>query len=253
MSRADRIPPVPTFRLAYSGAVLRLLHDVARAARHARGTDLPAVTVRAREDVDTPVVALTFDDGPGPWTEPILDRLGEAAARATFFVIGDAIAGNERTLRRIRDEGHEVGNHTMTHPRLDTVRRRTIVRELRRANAAVERVLGVPPTCFRPPGFHYTTAVLEVARAVGFDRVVLASATTDDYRRDSAEEIVDAIAPRVAPGGIIDLHDGRPPGEPSPDAGGSRLDRAATVRAVELLLERLDGFAFVTVAELFAG
>lgn len=213
---------------------------------------MPATVVASREGLGLPVVALTFDDGPGPWTEPILDVLSEAGARASFFVIGDAVPGNESILRRIRAEGHELGNHTMTHPRLDTVSRRTINREIRQANDAVRRVVGAAPTVFRPPGFHYNVAVLEVARAAGFGRVVLASATTDDYLRETAEEIVEAIVPRVAPGGIIDLHDGRPPHEPAPEAGGTRLDRKPTVEAAKLLLERLRGYSFVTVSELFA-
>lgn len=213
---------------------------------------MPATAVASREDLEQPVVALSFDDGPGPWTEPILDLLRDAGARATFFVIGEAVAGNERILRRIDAEGHEIGNHTMTHPRLDTVSRRTITREICRANDAVSRVVGTAPALFRPPGFHYNVAVLEVARAAGFGRVVLASATTDDFFRDTAEEIVEAIAPRVSPGGIIDLHDGRPPREPAPEAGGTRLDRRPTVEAVELLLARLHGYSFVTVSELFA-
>lgn len=229
-----------------------LLHDGARVLRHIRGTDVPAVAVTRRDGVDRPVVALTFDDGPGPWTAPILDVLRDAGAHATFFVIGEAVVGYEDVLRRIDAEGHEVGNHTMTHRRLDTVSRRSIARELRQANRAVKRVLGAVPTTFRPPGFHYTTAVLEVARAIGFDRVVLSSATTDDYLREGAADIVDAIVPRVSPGGIIDLHDGRPPREPDPELGGTRLDRRPTVAAVELLLERLDRYSFVTVAELFA-
>lgn len=207
--------------------------------------------MRCRDDLAERVVALTFDDGPGEWTEPILDLLAGAGARGTFFVIGDAIRGNERILRRMHAEGHEVGNHTMTHPRLDEVSRRIVRREIRRGNRAVESVIGVPPTVFRPPGFHYNVAVLEVTRGLGFDRVVLSSATTDDYFRPTAGEIVDAILPRVHPGGIVDLHDGRPPGEPPPDAGGTRTDRRPTVEAVELLLDALRDYSFVTVSELF--
>ena len=223
------------------------VHDLARIVRHVRGTDAQAPVVHGRDDVREPVVALSFDDGPSEWTEPILDLLRSAGARATFFVIGEAVRGNEGILRRIHAEGHEVGNHTMTHVRLDTVGRLRIARELRRGSAAIERVLGSRPIVFRPPGFHYTVAVLEVARAAGFERVTLASATTDDYIRDSGEEIVEAILPRVRPGGIIDLHDGRPPRE-----SGSRADRRPTVAAVERLLAALPRHSFVTVSELFA-
>lgn len=223
------------------------LHARAWMARRLHGAGAAAVPVRCRDDLREPVVALTFDDGPSEWTEPILDLLGDVGARATFFVIGDAIAGNERILRRIRDEGHEIGNHTMTHPRLDRVSRRRIALELRRASAAVERVLGAPPSVFRPPGFGYNVAVLEEARAAGFERVFLASVATDDYLRETGAEIVDAILPRVAPGAIIDLHDGRPPHERE-----TRPDRLPTVAAVELLLQALPQYELVTVSELVA-
>ncbi|MGH2933083.1 MAG: polysaccharide deacetylase family protein [Gaiellaceae bacterium] len=228
------------------------LHGAARMLRHVRGTDVPAAPVKCRDDLQEPVVALTFDDGPSEWTEPILDLLRDAGARATFFVIGEGIPEHANVLHRIRAEGHEVGNHTMSHPRLDSINRRAIAREIGEASEAIERVLGEPPAVFRPPGFHYNVPVLEVARAAGFDRVVLASATTDDYLRESAGEIAAAIVPRLAPGAIIGLHDGRPPREPPAHAGGTRADRRPTVAAVGLLLDRLPEYSFVTVSELLA-
>ena len=198
------------------------------------------------------MLALTFDDGPSEWTVPILDLLDAAGIPATFFVIGEAVAGQEQVLRRMLKQGCEVGNHTMRHPRLDAVSRRTIRHELRRANRVIERATGVRPAVFRPPGFGFTEAVLEVARATGFDAVVLASATTDDFNRERARDIVDAIVEKVRPGGIVDLHDGRPPNEPPPSAGGTREDRQPTVEAVEILLGTLREYSFVTVSELLA-
>ena len=227
-------------------------HAVAGILRHVRGMDVPASVVRSRDDVTEPIVALTFDDGPSEWTEPILDVLHDAGAHATFFVIGDAVAGNEGILRRIRAEGHEVGNHTMTHARLDAVTRRTVAREIRGTSRIVEQALGAAPTAFRPPGFRYTAAVLEVARAAGYDSVILSSVATDDYLRERAEEIVEAILPRVRPGAIVDLHDGRPPREPSPEEGGTRADRWPTVQAVGVLIDALPDYAFVTISELLA-
>jgi peptidoglycan/xylan/chitin deacetylase (PgdA/CDA1 family) len=226
-----------------------LVHHVARIVRHVRGLDVPASPVRCRDDLDDPLVALTFDDGPSEWTEAVLDTLRDTQARATFFVIGEAIPGREGTLRRISIEGHEVGNHTMTHRRLAEASRRAITHEIRQANRAVEKVIGAPPTVFRPPGFGYNVAVLEVARSAGFGTVVLSSATTDDYLRESAAEIVEAILPRVRPGAIIDLHDGRPPRESPLE---SRADRWPTVEATGLLIDALRDYSFVTVSELLA-
>lgn len=217
-----------------------------------RGTDVPAATIRSREGLGERVVALTFDDGPSDWTEPILDTLRDAGAHATFFVVGDAVRGREGTLRRMVAEGHEVGNHTMRHPWLDEVRRRTVRRELEEANRVIAGVIGARPTAFRPPSFRRNVAVLEVARSLGFDPVVLASAHTNDHDCDDAEAIVAAILPSVSPGAIIDLHDGRPPGDPPAAVGGTRDDRWPTVRAVPLLLSALPDYRFVTVSDLLA-
>src|SRR5258708_15362928 len=88
-------------------------------------------------------IALTFDDGPSEWTEPILDTLRDHGARATFFVVGGSIAGREETVRRAVREGHEIGNHTATHPDLTSRRRRSIRRELAVANRLIEQALGM--------------------------------------------------------------------------------------------------------------
>lgn len=228
----------------------RLASESARLVRHLRGTDVPASTVRCRDDLRERVVALTFDDGPSEWTDPILDALRDAGARATFFVIGEAVRGREGILRRIAREGHEVGNHTMRHPWLDQVRRRRVRHELVETNRVIAAVLGTRPTVFRPPSFRRNVAVLEVARAVGFDPVILASAHTNDHDRENADAIVEALLPSVCPGAIIDLHDGRPPGDPPRKDGGTRDDRWPTVQAVPLLLSAFGDYSFVTVSEL---
>lgn len=212
----------------------------------------PATLIRERPDVSEHVVALTFDDGPAVWTDPILDTLRDAGVRATFFVIGDAIPGLEATLARTVAEGHEVGNHTLTHPWLDLVEtREEIERELELASRAIEGVTGAAPAVFRPPGLRWSQTVLEAAGACGFGWVVQASVWTDDYALDSPEPIVDAILGGVVPGAIIDLHDGRPPHEPK---SASREDRRPTVAAVETIVPALlrRGYRFLTVSELLA-
>ena len=90
-----------------------------------------------------PLVALTFDDGPSEWTDPILDHLARHEGRATFFVLGNAIVGEDRirTLQRLVDEGHEIGNHTFSHA--GDLAQRTdaeIEAELQRTTALVEEV-----------------------------------------------------------------------------------------------------------------
>jgi peptidoglycan/xylan/chitin deacetylase (PgdA/CDA1 family) len=215
----------------------------------------PATPIEGRPDLTDVVVALTFDDGPNVWTEPILNTLRAAGVRATFFVIGDAIPGIEKILARTAEEGHEVGNHTLRHPRLDLIEaREEIEREIVLTNSAIKEVIGTAPAVFRPPGFHHSPAVLEVVGACGFEWVVQASAWMDDYNRESPQEIVEAILSSVKPGAIIDLHDGRPPHEAPYGAGGTREDRWPTVAAVETIVPTLieREYTFLTVSELLA-
>src|SRR4051794_29156640 len=199
-------------------------------------------------------IALTFDDGPSQWTEPILDLLVDYGIRATFFVIGEAIAGRGGTLRRMHAEGHEIGNHTMTHPRLDLVRRRVVRRELIEASPEIRRVVGEAPPVFRPPGFHHSWPVLEVAYECGFEQAILASVAFDDFRRTSALEIAGPLLDDVHPGAIVCLHDGRPPREPLAGAGGTPPSRQPAVDALAVVVPQVlaAGYSFATVTELLA-
>src|SRR5262245_37193620 len=87
---------------------------------------------------DTRAVALSFDDGPSTHNTPVLlDLLEEHHARATFFVVGEMIPGCERLLRRTAASGHEIGNHTFSHPYTVRLRRREIRDEITRTNAAI--------------------------------------------------------------------------------------------------------------------
>ncbi len=204
-----------------------------------------------RHDLSQPVLALTFDDGPSQWTEPVLDALREAECRATFFVLGEAISGREGTLIRTRDEGHEIGNHSRTHPRLDELTPREIRAELASTNAMIEAVLGRPPHLVRPPYLLGSQALIRVAARVGLDLVVYGSLQADDWILDSPAEIASRVLSGVRPGSIVVLHDGRPLGQTHQE---SREDREPTVEAIRLLLPALmdRGFQLLTVSELVA-
>lgn len=213
----------------------------------------PAAIVRGNPSVKRNALALTFDDGPSEWTAPILDVLRAAGARATFFVVGESIAGREGILRRISAEGHEVGNHSFSHPRLDDLEPDEVRSELRRTNDAIAQELGTPPRLFRPPYFADSDAVREVAGALGLELSVYAPVWTPDWTSDSSDdEIYRAIRDAVYPGSIVVLHDGCPPRTPPDEA--LRPDRQPTVdavrRLVPALLER--GYELVTVSELLA-
>ena len=203
-----------------------------------------------RRDVDAPIVALSFDDGPSPWTEQILDLLAASGARATFFVCGVAIQGREETLRRCSAERHEVANHTHTHPELRELDRASIFAELDSASAAIEAVTGARPVHFQPPYFESSVDIESVSRELGLGEPVGADAWTTDWDQDPAEQMLAAIAAKCTAGSIIDLHDAVPPQDRAP----TPPTRDETVRTVGLLLEWLAerGFSSVTVTELLS-
>lgn len=209
----------------------------------------PSREIESRPDLSADVISLTFDDGPAEWTEPILETLRHEGVRATFFVVGDSIRGRERLLARAAAEGHEIGNHTLTHPLLPDLSPEEIRTELTSTNELVTDVVGRPPRVFRPPYFKVSPAVLSVAAECGFEWAVQASVWTTDWSLGSAEEIVGGILPRVERGSIIDLHDGRPP-----NSAVGRADRLPTVDAVAAIVPELlaRGFELVTVSELIA-
>jgi peptidoglycan/xylan/chitin deacetylase (PgdA/CDA1 family) len=203
-----------------------------------------------RRDLGAPLVALTFDDGPSVWTEQILDLLAGSGARATFFVCGLAIEGREATLRRCIAEGHEVANHTHTHPELRQLDRAAVFAELDSASAAIESVIGTRPVHFRPPYFESSPDIEFVSRELGLGEPIGADAWTFDWDQDPAEQMLSAITATCRAGSIIDLHDAVPPQDRAP----TPPTRDESVRTVALLLPWLAerGLASVTVSELLS-
>jgi peptidoglycan/xylan/chitin deacetylase (PgdA/CDA1 family) len=203
-----------------------------------------------RRDLEASLVALTFDDGPSVWTEQILDLLAGSGARATFFVCGAAIGGREATLRRCIAEGHEVANHTHTHPELRQLDRAAVFAELDSASAAIESVIGTRPVHFRPPYFESSPDIEFVSRELGLGEPIGADAWTSDWDQDPAEQMLAAITATCRAGSIIDLHDAVPPQDRAP----TPPTRDESVRTVALLLPWLAerGLASVTVSELLS-
>jgi peptidoglycan/xylan/chitin deacetylase (PgdA/CDA1 family) len=164
---------------------------------------------------------LTFDDGPGPHTDELLDVLGRYDVRATFFVIGAQIAERAATVRRAVDEGHAIGNHSWDHPSLPTLSEDQVHDQLARTSAAIAAAIGQAPELFRPP-FGNTDAMVErVAAALGMGQV-LWDVDTEDWREPGRDRVRQRIA-TAKPTEIVLLHDG----------GG---DRSGTVAAVEAFL-----------------
>ncbi len=178
-------------------------------------------------------IALTFDDSPnGKTTERLLDGLAERGAHATFFIIGEQIDGQEALLRRMAAEGHQIGNHTFTHCRLDTSGAAGL-HELERTEERLRAVLGGSGYWIRPPWGFAAAETLRAAQAP----LIHWSIDTEDWRVRDAERIAREIVENAGDGDIVLLHDSY---ETSVDAA---------LCAIDALSRR--GFVFVTVEELF--
>ena len=211
-----------------------------------------AVSIEHRHGIAEPLVALTYDDGPSEWTVPILEHFAEHHGRATFFVLGNAIDGEERraTLRRTVAEGHEIGNHTFSHPGdLATLDEAVIREEIGRAQSSIRDVAGVEPVYWRTPFLRTSERLLSVVSTLGLTHVGC-SVMPGDWELD-ADEIAEGVRPHLRPGAVIVLHDGRPEDEP-PEL--SRPTREETATATGTILEDMSrlGLRAVTVSELVA-
>jgi peptidoglycan/xylan/chitin deacetylase (PgdA/CDA1 family) len=207
--------------------------------------------VGARRGIADRVVALTFDDGPAPWTEPIADQLERHGGRATFFAIGEEVDTDEgrRIVRRLLAAGHEVGNHTWTHADLQQTDDETIDDEMRRTSALLAEVAGRSVDYWRAPFFRSDERVRAAVGDVA-GREVWFSSMPGDWSLPAEETAAKVLADLEA-GDIVVLHDGRPANEP-PEL--SWPTRDATVGAVALILEEMArrGLRSVTVSELLA-
>jgi len=196
---------------------------------------------------DPSQMALTFDDGPNdPHTLHLLDVLAKHNAKATFFLIGKYVRQRPDIARAIAAAGHEIGNHTDSHPNLVLVSAARLRQELADCNKALEDTLGTKIRLFRPPFGGRRPNVLRTARATGLTPVMW-SVTGYDWSAKSAAEIVGKVSGQVdsrrkAQGEIVLLHDG------GHLAFGT--DRTFTVEATRLLLQRYSAQKFVTATNL---
>jgi len=192
-------------------------------------------------------MALTFDDGPNdPHTMHLLDVLARHNAKATFFLIGRYVRQHPEIARAILAAGHEIGNHTDSHPNLVLVSAARLRQELADCTKSLEDALGSKVSLFRPPFGGRRPDVLRTARSMGLNPVMW-SVTGYDWSAKSAAEIVKRVTGQVdsrrkAQAEIVLLHDG------GHLAFGT--DRGFTVEATRMLLKRYVGKEFVTTSGL---
>jgi peptidoglycan-N-acetylglucosamine deacetylase len=183
------------------------------------------------------LVALTFDDGPGPHTEAVLDALDVAGARATFFVLGSRVPGREGTLRRMVSAGHEVANHSFDH-RIRPRRPVSARRQLAATNALVHGATGVAPRLFRPPLGTVPALLVRLARQAGMTTVRW-DVDPRDWELPAPDVLHRRVLEGARDGSIVVLHDGGGP-------------REATVAALPGIVTSLRqrGYRLVPASEL---
>ncbi len=152
----------------------------------------------------TPCVALTFDDGPGPYTPQILDILDEFEARATFYVVGQQIASWPRMLPLVAEAGHDIGHHTMTHPKLSELSVSDQRDQITDLDDLLLRRVGITPHTFRPPfGDLPDTPLPDPLNRP----VVMWSVDSLDWRKRTADSIVSEVLADIGAGDIILMHE----------------------------------------------
>ena len=202
-------------------------------------------------------VALTFDDGPDPvWTPRILDVLKQYGVRGTFFMIGENAGNYVSVMQRVFREGHEIGNHTFTHPDISEISNRQVDLQLNFTERLFASKLGVQPLYFRPPYSidqepDTNDQAAPVDRIQGLGYVIVGNKIDtndwDEHPRKTPQEIADSVFQQISQmdthpwlrGSIILMHDG----------GG---DRSPTVAALPVLIQtlRAHGYQIVPVSEL---
>jgi peptidoglycan/xylan/chitin deacetylase (PgdA/CDA1 family) len=177
-------------------------------------------------------IALTFDDGPGPYTSQILRILREHDVRATFFVLGHAVGAYPSLARQELRAGHELGNHSMAH------RVYPSGSDLGGTSARIRRATGFTPCTFRPPYGALTWATVSSAWSLGMSSI-LWDVDPMDWALPGSATIESRVLAGARDGSIVLMHDGGGP-------------RGQTVAALPGIIGKLRdrGFRFVTVTEL---
>lgn len=183
------------------------------------------------------VIAITFDDGPHPENTPrLLDMLKERKIKATFYVVGSMVKYSPELLRRMIAEGHEIGNHTVSHGNLARMSDESLINELRAAHEQIIAETGVTPRTMRPPGGAIKKSQKELMMNEFGYPTILWSVDPEDWKRPGPAVVTSRLLNGASPGGILLVHDLH---KPTVDAMPSTFD--------QLLAQ---GYEFVTVTEL---
>jgi peptidoglycan/xylan/chitin deacetylase (PgdA/CDA1 family) len=196
----------------------------------------PPITINSVH-VDGPYIALTFDDGPNATLTPkLLDLLAARHLKATFFVVGQNAADHPEILKRAVREGHEIANHSWSHPNLGKMSDDAVRRELQKTDDAIAAAIGKRPTLLRPPYGSITARQKQwIHQEFGY-RIIIWDVDPLDWKRPGPNVVTARILKETKAGSIVLAHDIHPP----------------TIEAMPATFDQLmkKGFKSVTVTEL---
>ena len=183
------------------------------------------------------IVALTFDDGPGPYTAELLDFLKQEGVRVTFFVLGTRVDAYPNLIKRMAAEGHEIGNHSNAHNMLNRMDLAGVRNEMGKCAEKIEKLLGYRPTVMRCPGGNSNDAVKQYAAEAGIP-IAYWSVDTLDWKSRDKDAILDIAFGKngIKDGSIVLMHD---------------IHKTTIPAAKEMILRlKEQGYTFVTTSEL---
>lgn len=185
------------------------------------------------KDKDNKYIALTFDDGPNYNTNKVLDILNKYNVKATFFVLGSKIKGNEDILKRMKDSGMEIGNHTYNHLLLTKYKEDKIKEEIDSTSNLIFEVTGSSPRLLRPSYGSFNKKIKKCSNLP----IIIWDIDTLDWKYHNSKKIASRVINKVKDGDIILMHD----------------IYSATSNSLNIIIPKLlnNGYTFVTVPELF--
>ena len=187
--------------------------------------------------VDGPYIAITFDDGPSATLTPkLLDILAAHHIKATFFVIGENVVQHPEIVARAAREGHEIGNHSWSHPNFGKMSDEAVRGQVQRTDDAIKDAAGARPTLLRPPYGSITARQKRWIHDQFGYQIILWDVDPYDWKRPGPSVVRNRILKETQPGSIVLSHDIHP----------------GTIEAMPSTFDALEakGFRFVTVSEL---
>ncbi len=180
-------------------------------------------------------IALTFDDGPGAYTPELLDELQRQNVPATFFVLGSLAKANPKVVKRMTDEGHQVGPHSWGHKQLTRLSPQAAADDINRTNDTITAITGIRPTAMRPP---YGSTNDAIITAVNMPEIIW-SVDPQDWEYQSTSHVSNHVISQAGRGAIVLMH----------DIYGTTVDAVPSI--INSFKEQ--GYTMVTIDQMFGG